>query len=157
MKRALVLFAFSLVCCASCESWFAPFSGITETDSYGNTISSDNDDWDFNDSWSKKELALFSEGLDEGCIIEGNLSAAAYPNPCNSIFNLAFVLPEGKWLDIRIVNSDYDILYEKDSLTLSRTMQIEVTGYSNEIIRVYYRIQDSSCELKGHGDILIEE
>ncbi len=152
------LFILALLVTISCEKNEDRiiFSGITETNGVGEILSEDNTDWNFNDDWNSIEKSLFKINYEKSCTNDlGNYSIIGYPNPCYNICDLHIQLPENKLIDIRVVDDKFNILISQDSLDKDIALNFNNLNIHNKLLRVYYRVYDTDCELNGHGDIKI--
>ena len=133
------------------------FEGITSTDYNGAIISVDVTDWCFQDDWSVLETSLFTDEKELTCNLDDfNYQIISYPNPCNGTFYLNLLKPEDSMLAIRVVDKNFNVLVSLDSIYVS-SLAFDLTSlnFSNEIVRVYYKVFGEDCELRGHGDIKI--
>jgi len=142
------------------------FSGITKTSAMGELLSNpDTTDWRFDDNWTTKEEDLFiikNSPLNQKC----STQIFIYPNPFQDIFRINLNnLPTSSRLAIRLVDKDFKVILENDSLHGSVTLRpkiiigldtLSISG--RDTLRLYYKLIDSlNRELKGHGDILIQK
>jgi hypothetical protein len=60
---------------------------------------------------------------------------------------------------LRIVDRDYNIITSTDSILPYRNHFFDLKDLNiiNDTVRVYYKIINDNCELKGHGDLVILE
>jgi hypothetical protein len=133
------------------------FRGITQTNVFGTAISKDTTDWRVDDQWSKKEASLFSSSYQQNCKPTAKYVVMAYPNPCQDRISLAIILPNTAQIELKIVNSKFEVLVSKENIKSS--LMFDTTSWkkkNNDIVRVYYKIIDNGCEFRGHGDIMIE-
>lgn len=158
-KRFLImclLFLTIFSCKKSENSNKIIFEGITERDNNGSPINDiDDTDWNFNDSWSMQEKELFFETGFDNCILS-NENIICYPNPCGSLCLLRLIEFENYSASIRLVDNNLNILLAKDSIEENLIYLPMENMESGKIYRVYYKLLAEDCELKGHGDILIE-
>jgi hypothetical protein len=161
----LILLTFTTILLISCKDddnetpsrETISFGGITSTDETGIPISVDPSDWKLSESWSGKENYLFFQKMDEICLVEENtVSFIAYPNPCMGQFTLRIHKPEAMRFAFRIVDKDFNLVMWRDSI-YSQSMVIDTRYFNilNDTVRMYYKLFGTSCELQGHGDILI--
>ncbi len=134
------------------------FTGISKKDFEGNSLSEpDETDWRFDDEWTTKEEDLFTETYscsNQECLT----NIVVYPNPFQNRFILNLSdLPNSSRLAIRLVNKNFDVLFEHDSIEgIVSIMPPNISGY--DTLRLYYKLIDSeNYEFKGHGDILVQE
>lgn len=157
MTRNIVVL-FSILFILSCEKDKSDniFTGITNTTNVGDIISSDDTDWNFNDSWNAKEASLFDLSYEQSCISDvADYSIIAFPNPCQNIVNIYFDLPMDNFISMRLVDENYKVLLSLDSLTSGVAINLNSLAIENQMIRAYYKVYGLECELKGHGDIKI--
>lgn len=157
MKKSLTVFVLSLILCISCDDTFLglTFTGITETNIYGEILSSDPSDWNLTDDWNRRENNLFEEGFEDICEDNVHFMLAAYPNPCSSMVNLAFPSSDSTRTAIRIVRSNFEVLFSLDSVPGNIVIDCSNFDLQGEIVRVYYKVLGENCEYRGHGDIQV--
>ena len=132
------------------------FNGITNTDINGAIISSDTTDWRIDDTWSMKESDLYSSVNRPMCSSQDSNKIIAYPNPCNGIFALHIEKELTSRIELRLVDQDYNILISNDSI-LQHNSQLNAGTFGiKDTVRLYYKFVSGNCELKGHGDIIIQ-
>lgn len=162
MKKFFILFIFLIPICACIEDDNdenkIEFTGISEYNEDGAVNGElDNTDWNFNDEWEEQEQNLFGDlSLDICTYDESSFSIMAFPNPCTDKVNLNVLLPFNTSIMIKLVDKDFNVIYENDEVVSSR-LQISMDYFDleNEIVRVYYKMIGESCELRGHGDIQV--
>lgn len=162
MKKESLLFCLLIsIMVSSCEkddNSSIRFSGITVRDESALLISEDLNDWQLHSNWSDQEHSLFNEKRNLDCdTTTEEYSILAYPNPCNGIFYLGLTKPLNKWMSLRIVDEDFNVLVSSDSV-FSEVLAFNLTSFNrrDQLVRVYYKFLGENCELKGHGDIKIE-
>jgi hypothetical protein len=132
------------------------FNGITIMDEMANMLSDpDTTDWTFDDEWTTKEEELFTNQY-QSSNQEYSTKIIVYPNPFQDIFNIHLNnLPNSSRMEIRLVSKDFKILVKNDSIYSSIVIRpSDIAGY--DTLRLYYKLIDlSNSELRGHGDILI--
>ena len=132
------------------------FNGITKTDINGAIISNDTTDWRMDDTWSMKESDLYSSVSQPMCSSQDSNKIIAYPNPCNGIFALHIEKELTSRIELRLVDQDYNILISNDSI-LENNIQLNAGTFGiKDTVRLYYKFVSDNCELKGHGDIIIQ-
>jgi len=153
----------NLFLCVSCEngedaSKKIDFKGITERNENATLQSRDTTDWRLDDEWNETEHTLFEETAEKPCnSVTDSFFILAYPNPCGSVLRIDLYKPDTMRLAYRIVDSNLDILMARDSVySNSFVINANSLGGSNDIVRMYYKLIDRNCELKGHGDIKLE-
>jgi hypothetical protein len=133
------------------------FSGITERDENGQLIKSDDNDWKLKDSWGDQEQALFDKTYDKTCFLPSHFTISVHPNPTPGPFQVSFTKTAATHLDLRLVDSDCNVITSKDNLTANAMgMQVN-TEEKSKIVRLYYRFVEDGCEYQGHGDIMIKK
>jgi hypothetical protein len=158
MKKIIIIGLIMSVFTSSCEKDTEEnlFTGITESNEFGETISVDETDWNLTENWNETENSLFSESFDNLCSTDSEYYLlSAYPNPCDDIAMLKFIVPDDKRVAFRIVDKDYNILVSQDNASSDIAINFEYLKVQNDIVRVYYKIFGESCELNGHGDIKV--
>lgn len=147
------------------------FGGITATDNNGALIyDNDSTDWKVNENWNIKEEALFNIKRDNYCFSEEVIIIppftsslrviSVYPNPNTGRFIIETFDSTNYSLLVRIVDRDYNVLESFDttaSYTQGTFFDLRDLNIINDTIRVYYKIIEEDCELKGHGNLLILE
>lgn len=161
LPLALLIFALS---CSDCdkEDEIVPlpeFTGFSLTDENGQAMSDpDLTDWRVNDEWIQQEKDLFD--FPELPICSHNASALpAYPNPCGNVLNFYFISTESATGYFRVVDKDFNILADIDSVPFEAGGKIVALNFSAitaDTVRLYYRIVDGTCEYRGHGDVLVQ-
>ena len=168
MRNALLpcLISGLLVCFAACEDKKDPvpaatidFSGLTLVDDLGQALSSpDADDWRTNDTWSQAELDLFDGATLPLC--GGSIEASpAFPNPCDNVLGFRFVATENSLGYFRVVDEDFNVLLKIDSVPYepgTNFIQMNVSAIQPDTVRLYYRVIGSTCESRGHEDVLVQ-
>jgi len=141
-----------------------PFVGIHWLDAnsspYGNSV--DSTDWTWKDTWCDAAEALFADrppvSLDT--LPPDSLRVRCFANPVQwqFYFLIYFDRDDPSYVDVRIVDEQFDLLYRADSITGSACTVIRDTLPVNTgaIVRAYYRIvhADGTAH-RGHGDVLI--
>lgn len=139
------------------------FNGISPTDANGQAIGNeDPTDWTVNDVWDDRTVALFEDSNRSLCT---NSSAyevyPAYANPAQSQVFLNYQFPDSVDVALRMVDRDYNLLQSTDindvfmpgnNLSVIRLDDLTI----KDTVRLYYKIINDDCELRGHGDIVIE-
>ena len=122
------------------------FSGYTATDEIGNLFGFvDTTDWTNDHGWVDLEKALFSdyELLYHNILFDTSFKIfPAFPNPCSSIFLLNHHKDSASFFRFRLVNQDFIVLVEADSIT-SNYMAInldQVNTGPGPLLRLYYMI-----------------
>ncbi|MBS2097910.1 hypothetical protein [Carboxylicivirga linearis] len=159
MRGRNIIFILLLVLIWSCEKEEVnpEFGGITETDDTGIVLKSDDNDWTFYESWSNQIEDLFSGGYESDCSLDSYLyQVSAYPNPCVDNCFLKISMPMGHTFHYRIVDEDLNVLLSGETSNTSLKINVSEIGKTNEVVRMYYKILNHSCELRGHGDIMIQ-
>ena len=162
MRRALLfLSTLYITLIISCEENNNPipeitFNGITKTNGVGQVLTQDASDWQFSDDWDDKEISLFAEHNNHLCNTH-NYSITAFPNPCIHRFQVYLSKQANQRFAYCLVDRYYNVLLYSDS-TYSSSFYINVDEFNilNDTIRLYYKLIESDCELRGHGDILLE-
>lgn len=135
------------------------FSGLTLTDDQGQALSApDSDDWRSNDTWTAAEQGLFDGATLALC--GGSAEASpAFPNPCGNALGFRFVATENSLGYFRVVDEDFNVLLKIDSVPYevgSKIIQLNFSAIQPDTVRLYYRIIGSTCESRGHGDVLVQ-
>lgn len=159
MNARNIIYILILLISWSCDSdEFNPgFIGITETDDTGIILKSDTNDWRFTDKWNSDEEALFDMGFSTTCSLENYFyQVTAYPNPCTDVCCLYIDMPtRDHRFYYRIVDEDMNVLLLGQTGCSTLIINVAQFQKSSEIVRMYYKILNHTCELRGHGDILI--
>lgn len=135
------------------------FSGISPTDFNGAALGDpDTTDWRLDDAWLPAEAALFPGANTPLCASpEGFTIYPAYPNPCGDVLGLGFVSqPQALW-DFVLVDEKLVPLRRIESFAAAtgpNSIQIDLSSFPKDTLRLYYRIRSEACVLRGHGDIL---
>ena len=159
IKLLLVFSAFFLLStCSKDENEIINISGITQRDYMGNLIgSADSDDWGINDVWPSSVEALFQKTNQQksaATIIDlSNLAGAGYPNPAKDIICFNFPMPSQYYCDLRIVDSQLNILSQLDSVQNCISLQFHSAFTKNKLYRIYYKTYATDKVVyRGHGD-----
>lgn len=157
---SLLTFALS---CDSCDeddgNDLPAFTGITMTDENGLPLNApDTTDWRVGDAWEQVENGLFD--LAELPLCSGNAEASpGFPNPCGNAMHFRFVSPANAAGYFRVVDKDFNVLVEADSIPFeagAKTISLNFSAVSPGTVRLYYRLVSGTCEYRGHGDILVQ-
>ena len=139
------------------------FNGITPTDVDGNFIGQkDTTDWGFQMNWEERAFAFFNDERRPGCDnSEAYEAYAATPNPTPDEINLGFWLLDSSDLEIRIVDKNFNLLKSIDFTNALGINYNSVTIDLSDIelkdtVRLYYKIIDEDCELRGSGVVVIQ-
>lgn len=158
----LTLFVSLIVISISCEKEFKEtaevfFSGITNRDE-NNELNGfvDSTDWQLNTVFSSRENGLFNADNLPICgdATDTVYKVYSYPNPSNGVFVFGSITPMDS-ISIRIVDDNYEILYQKDGLTIPSLSIVENGDGGSRLVRMYYRIYYESCKYQGYGDLSI--
>ncbi|MCP4456571.1 MAG: hypothetical protein GY816_00865 [Cytophagales bacterium] len=121
------------------------FSGITERDMQGVPIGSiDETDWQHHDTWSNKEIELFTEyeNLNNDGITKGTSDAVwlAFPNPTNGIVAIHLDnLEDIEFAEWKLVNNNFNEITGNSFTNAPGELQIHLgTLDSSGIYRMYY-------------------
>ncbi len=159
MKGRVISLLLIILGIWACEAdVFDPgFTGITETDETGIILKSDTNDWQFSDSWNRQEQSLFDMGFSMDCSLENYFyQVTAYPNPCVDTCRFYIDMPTLDHCFVyRIVDDQFNLLLSGETNCSSLVINIKEIKKSSEVVRMYYKILNHTCELRGHGDILI--
>jgi hypothetical protein len=137
------------------------FNGISPVDVQGAPVAApDPTDWKLTDGWTSTEENLF--GTEQLALCSPNPDFEvfpAYPNPCMDILSLSLKAVPQYSLDLRLVDSEYTLLFLLNNLALDTisAFQIDLNqaqASSGDTLRLYYRIRGEDCQFQGHGDIL---
>ena len=131
------------------------FGGLLLTDANGNPLGGDPTDWQSTDTWTDAETSLFSDGFSEDCVLNDELVIAAYPNPATNPIAFYHGAPDNSEVQIRIIDRNYQLLYEQDEVPANFQLNTDDLP-KNDTLRVLYKLLGPDCELRGHGDILIQ-
>lgn len=171
IKSPFLILYLSILLAPSCKKDYTVvplFSGITVTDINAQpTGFVDTTDWNLTDTWANFELALFPgiANLANLCAVDPTYNLPiAFPNPCTRLGNIGFNIPASSLISLRVIDLSLNTIYVLDNLApdsggyANTTIDFSQLGVSNEIVRVYYVITDSTknCVYKGHGDILVQ-
>lgn len=139
------------------------FGGVQLTDVNGNRIGGgDPTDWNLEDDWEDQIYALFNDERNDLCLDASEYMAFdAYPNPAQQQIIVSYTLKDSLDLELRIVDRDYQLLREIN------VNGVFGPGFNNAAIRLddlnltdtvrfYYKLTGEDCELRGHGDVIIE-
>jgi len=159
-----ILTLLALACILSCKKKDSNtptvkpinFHGIISTDNNGNIIyNNDSTDWKQNDNWSATEAGLFPSSKPI-CSNRVNHEIFCYPNPCNGYATIHYLQSTSICLAYRIVDRNYNILMANDSLK-SLNIILDLSKYKGgDTLRMYYKIINTDCECRGHGDIVVQ-
>jgi hypothetical protein len=141
------------------------FNGITKTDFNAQPLGAvDPTDWTLNDNWTAQEIALFSGGRTVcTSVLSDEKIFSAAPNPAaGGEFNVGVQAKENVGFMFRIIDKNFNVLLKNDTLTFK-------TGYNTltfnlpsanitikDTVRIYYKMVRGTCEMRGHGDVLIK-
>lgn len=159
MKGRILLFILITIGVFACEQekFYPGFTGITETDESGVVLKSDTNDWQFNDEWESSVENLFDEGFPNTCSLENYLyKVVAYPNPCIDVCYLYINIPMGHRFQYRIVDNELNVLLSGETDCSALTINVADLQRNKDVVRMYYKILNHDCELRGHGDLLIQ-
>ncbi len=133
------------------------FKGIRVTDTNGKVYENDLSDWTLTEAWTDKENSLFVEKKVNLCDTSNSIyGISSYPNPCNGNFNLHISKPIETRFAFRIVDRNFNVLLSQDSVFSNGiAFDLNYLNIRNDTVRIYYKFLGQDCELKGHGDILI--
>jgi hypothetical protein len=132
------------------------FTGITQTDNFGNILGNpDTTDWRTDDHWTAREMALFRDSVDNDCPSK-KFRIIFFPNPCRKKSTLYAFKDSNVRLAIRLVDKDMNVIMSNDSIYKSG-MEFNLSSFkTDDTIRLYYKfIVGDSCEYRGHGDIFV--
>ena len=93
------------------------FAGITERDDSGKLLKNDDSDWTLKDKWGDQEKALFDKTYDTTCFPPSHFTITAHPNPTTGQFQVSFTKTDATHLDIRLVDSDCNIITSHDRIS----------------------------------------
>jgi hypothetical protein len=134
-------------------------SGVHHTDNMGVLMyPADSTDWRSTDAWCPAVEALFAD-LPPVTYAEAPadpLWIGGFPNPAQTQFALGFSHTDGSRVDVRFVDSSFQLLFSRDSLMANVTLfQNDSIASSNaQVVRAYYRItHPDGTAHRGHGDI----
>lgn len=146
------------LCCGNdnpTESTINSFTGITQTDSIGNVIQIDTDDWN--------SILPPTPGYPEVLRV-----GPAYPNPCSDTITIPIVLPKKLKANLCVINDKKDTIIDlanEDILTAGKYMYMwSLRDFQNQKVekgmyRCLYEISEIDSPkvlLFGHGDIKID-
>ena len=138
-------------------------NGITFMDADGNrTGPLDESDWGFQGNWTDQAFDLF--GGEEGNFCKDADEQAAYvaaPNPATAQSVFGYQLKDSSDLEIKVVDKNYQVLYETEVRNTFGPGYNELRIDWNEIdlkdtVRVFYKVIQKDCEMRGHGDVLLQ-
>lgn len=139
-----------------CDSEFM-FAGITERDESGKLVKNDDSDWSLNDKWGDQEKALFDTTYNTTCFPPSHFTITAHPNPSTGQFQVRFTKTAATHLDIRLVDSDCNIISSQDRISANSIGLGVKAVEKSKIVRLYYRFVEDGCEYQGHGDIMVRK
>lgn len=118
----------------------------------------DSTDWRVTDDWCPNVEQLFQDRptVTFSTSLPDSLLPICFPNPCSEIFLLGFYRNDTSYVDIRFVNTDFQLLWGVDSLTdLQLAVHADTLGITApQIVRAYYRVVHSDGTAhRGHGDV----
>ncbi len=151
----LILFPFFIGCHKS-KPESLKFTGITNMDNFGTVEGTpDTTDWRCDDTWTKREKALFPDSFVENCK-PVKYRAMFYPNPCRKKATLYFMKDSSVRVAIRLVDKDLNVIMHSDSI-YRPVVPIDLSSFTtDDTIRLYYKfITKDKCEYQGHGDIFV--
>ncbi|KXX67443.1 hypothetical protein [Flammeovirga sp. SJP92] len=155
-----IISAMLFSCASNSENESAiQFTGFTFTDSNGNVISAEDDDWNFSGDWSTSEENLFSKSINQ-CTKESdhNFNIIVYPNPCEDQFMIQLSKPEGSTISYRIVDEDFNVYFSEDDVqSIKSPIDLKSVTLSKNVLRFYYIISNGECDYIGHGDIQVNQ
>lgn len=133
------------------------FSGLTMTDDVGNALNlPDASDWGVKDQWTAREAKLFANASANICMPDTSYGIVTYPNPSRNVFSLDLKMPADARFSFRLVDQQLKVVLSQDQLDATR-LQINTSGVSvKDTLRMYYKFTQANCELRGHGDILLQ-
>lgn len=131
------------------------FEGITLTDLMGVIISNDPTDWRLDDQWEEWEEALFPEGSAILCDSSASYRFSVFPNPAQGQFMLSMDEVPGKRVSLRLVDEFLTPLISIDSSDMM-IMGLMAPPGIKDTVRLYYKVFEDGCEVRGHGDILLQ-
>ncbi|MEM6261300.1 MAG: hypothetical protein AAGI38_02250 [Bacteroidota bacterium] len=131
------------------------FEGITQTDLNGRVIFNDPTDWRLDDQWEDWEEGLFPEGSATLCDSGENVFLIGYPNPGDNI-TISIVRNSGTQMSFRIVDEFLSPLFSRDSAEFDAFTFSSALFRRQDTLRLYYKVFQDGCELRGHGDLLFE-
>lgn len=133
------------------------FSGLTMTDDNGLAMNvPDASDWGFKDQWSNREAGLFSNTSGSICTVDSSYAIQVYPNPCKNVIAINVKKPADARFSFRLVDQQLKVLLTQDQLD-ANNLQINTSGVAvKDTLRMYYKITRGNCELRGHGDVLLQ-
>lgn len=141
-----------------------PFIGVHWRDAnaqpYGESV--DTTDWTWKDTWCEAAEALFADRppVTLDTLPPDSLSIYCFANPVywQFFFQVYFARDDTSYVDVRIVDERFALLYSADSVTGSACWIVRDTlpVSTGSMVRAYYRIvhADGSAH-RGHGDVLI--
>ena len=133
------------------------FAGITERDESGKLLKNDDSDWTLKDKWGDREEALFDKTYNTTCFPPSHFTITAHPNPTTGQFQVSFTKTEATHLDIRLVDSDCNVISSHDRISANSIGLGVKPAEKSKILRVYYRFVEDGCEYQGHGDIMVHK
>lgn len=136
-------------------------SGIQPRDVSGAPIEvGDTTDWRTADAWCDAVEALFA---DRPAVVfdtapPDSLLITCFPNPTTNQFLLGFYRSDSSYIDIRFVDTQFQLLWAADSLTATQLLfRADSMGIAApQMIRAYYRVVHANGSAhRGHGDVEI--
>jgi hypothetical protein len=137
------------------------FKGISATDENGIPLSApDRDDWQSDVDWSEKEQALFRDVQGLLCPTLSNVEVRpAFPNPCENVFFFSILPKNDVSLNLRLVDENFTLKRQTDlnaTANEPKNIAFDVSDFDSGIYRLYYKIQEGSCEYRGYGDVEVK-
>lgn len=138
------------------------FGGIHLVDVNGNSLGGgDPTDWNLEDSWEDQVLALFDEERSLCADASAYNAVSAFPNPAQQEVIVPYILKDSADLQLRIVDRDYQLLRSIEVIDVfgpgfnQVSIRLDDLGVT-DTVRFYYKLIGTNCELRGHGDVIIE-
>lgn len=138
------------------------FGSISPTDANGSPLGNeDPSDWNLEDIWETVEERLFTRTADLCPSSSENRIFPAFPNPASDVTGLSFNLSDSSDLEVKIVDRNYMVLQELEvsnvfgpggNVVYLNLENINIT----DTVRVYYKLTRDNCELRGHGDLVMQ-
>jgi hypothetical protein len=136
------------------------FTGYTPRDVNAQLMGlPDATDWQMSDAFTATELNLFiDKNNNTTCTIINPNEFMVFPNASNGIFVLNWKTSITSKIELHIVNKEFKSIYSYigtiDS-TFLKSVDINNKTSNGEFVRMYYKINNNTCEYRGHGDIKI--
>ncbi len=137
-------------------------AGIVQRDIMGVPMGpTDANDWRFEDPWCPAVDALFADLPPVNYVTNtgDSLWAGAWPNPTSNQFMLGFWRMDTGHVDVRFVNSQFELLGGQDTIWTDQWLfRADTMGITTpQTIRAYYRVvHPDGTAHRGYGDIQVE-